>query len=69
MTQPRIAVGTGHARVEGRLKVTGQALYAADQKVDGFVHAVMVDATVGKGRITGSPAVPLSRPMVGPSAS
>jgi len=53
MTQPRIAVGTGHARVEGRLKVTGQARYTADHQVDGFVHAVMVDATVGKGRITG----------------
>jgi xanthine dehydrogenase YagR molybdenum-binding subunit len=53
MTQPRTAVGVGHARVEGRLKVTGQAHYAADQNIDGMLHAVIVDATTGRGRITG----------------
>lgn len=53
MTQPRTAVGVGHARVEGRLKVTGQADYAADQNIVGMLHAVIVDATIGRGRITG----------------
>ncbi|MGW3725047.1 xanthine dehydrogenase family protein molybdopterin-binding subunit [Streptomyces sp. NPDC000851] len=51
--QPQAAVGAPLSRVDGRLKVTGQAKYAADQHVDGVVHAVVVDSSVGKGRITG----------------
>jgi xanthine dehydrogenase YagR molybdenum-binding subunit len=39
--------------VDGRLKVTGQAKYAADHDIDGAVHAVIVDSSVGRGRITG----------------
>jgi xanthine dehydrogenase YagR molybdenum-binding subunit len=38
--------------VDGRLKVTGKAQYAAEFDVDGAVHAVIVDASVGRGRIT-----------------
>jgi xanthine dehydrogenase YagR molybdenum-binding subunit len=53
MTQPQIAVGTPQSRVDGRLKVTGRAPYAADHVIDGVVHAVVVDAHVGRGRITG----------------
>lgn len=53
MTQPRTAVGADKRRVDGRLKVTGAARYAADHQVDGVLHAVMVDATIGRGRITG----------------
>ncbi|MEU0499380.1 molybdopterin cofactor-binding domain-containing protein [Mycobacterium sp. NPDC006124] len=52
MTQPQIAVGTAQSRVDGRLKVTGAATYAADHAVDGVAYAVMVDSTVGRGRIT-----------------
>jgi xanthine dehydrogenase YagR molybdenum-binding subunit len=33
--------------------VTGAARYAADHLVDGVVHAVLVDSTIGRGRITG----------------
>lgn len=51
--QPQAAVGTPLSRVDGRLKVTGQAPYAADHHIDGVVHAVIVDSTVGRGRITG----------------
>jgi xanthine dehydrogenase YagR molybdenum-binding subunit len=51
--QPQIAVGTPQSRVDGRLKVTGAAPYAADHAIDGVVYAVMVDSTVGRGRITG----------------
>ncbi|MGI5429637.1 xanthine dehydrogenase family protein molybdopterin-binding subunit [Streptomyces sp. CA-179760] len=50
--QPQAAVGAPLSRVDGRLKVTGQAKYAADQHVDGIVHAVVVDSSIGKGRIT-----------------
>jgi xanthine dehydrogenase YagR molybdenum-binding subunit len=51
--QPPIAVGTPQSRVDGRLKVTGRALYAADHPVDGVVYAAVVDSSVGRGRITG----------------
>jgi xanthine dehydrogenase YagR molybdenum-binding subunit len=50
--QPQAAVGAPLSRVDGRAKVTGQALYAAEHDVDGAVHAVIVDASIGRGRIT-----------------
>jgi xanthine dehydrogenase YagR molybdenum-binding subunit len=50
--QPQSAVGAPLSRVDGRLKVTGKALYAAEHDVDGAVHAVIVDASIGRGRIT-----------------
>jgi xanthine dehydrogenase YagR molybdenum-binding subunit len=53
VTQPRTAVGADKTRVDGRLKVTGAARYAADHPADGVLHAVMVDSTIGLGRITG----------------
>ncbi|MER5443538.1 xanthine dehydrogenase family protein molybdopterin-binding subunit [Streptomyces sp. NPDC002790] len=51
--QPQAAVGAPLSRVEGRLKVTGQAKYAADHEPKGVVHAVVVDADIARGRITG----------------
>ncbi|SDL76603.1 xanthine dehydrogenase family protein molybdopterin-binding subunit [Nonomuraea jiangxiensis] len=48
----RRAVGAPLSRVDGRLKVTGQAKYAADHPADGVVHAVIVGSTVSRGRIT-----------------
>ncbi len=53
MTPPRAAVGTPQSRVDGRLKVTGRARYAADHPADGVLHAAVVDSSVGRGRITG----------------
>ncbi|MEW1837143.1 xanthine dehydrogenase family protein molybdopterin-binding subunit [Nonomuraea angiospora] len=50
--QPQAAVGAPLSRVDGRLKVTGKALYAAEHDVDGVVHAVIVDSSIGRGRIT-----------------
>ncbi|WP_431914594.1 xanthine dehydrogenase family protein molybdopterin-binding subunit [Nonomuraea jabiensis] len=50
--QPQEAVGAPLSRVDGRLKVTGKALYAAEHDVDGVVHAVIVDSGIGRGRIT-----------------
>ncbi|MFH9065716.1 xanthine dehydrogenase family protein molybdopterin-binding subunit [Streptomyces coeruleorubidus] len=50
--QPRAAVGAPLSRVDGPLKVTGKAQYAAEFDVDGVVHAVIVDASIGRGRIT-----------------
>ncbi|MEV0643261.1 xanthine dehydrogenase family protein molybdopterin-binding subunit [Streptomyces sp. NPDC050619] len=53
MSQPQAAVGAGVPRVDARLKVTGGAKYAADNSPDGVVHAVIVEGSVGRGRITG----------------
>ncbi|MEV4033551.1 xanthine dehydrogenase family protein molybdopterin-binding subunit [Streptomyces umbrinus] len=51
--QPNAAVGAPLSRVDGRLKVTGGADYAADHDIEGVVHGVIVDASIGRGRITG----------------
>ncbi|MGX1673224.1 xanthine dehydrogenase family protein molybdopterin-binding subunit [Streptomyces sp. NPDC055400] len=51
--QPQSAVGAPLSRVDGRLKVTGQARYAAEHDVEGAVHGVIVDSSIGRGRITG----------------
>ena len=53
MSPPRApsVLGRPLNRVEGRLKVTGAARYAADHPVPGLVHAVLVTSTIAKGRI------------------
>jgi xanthine dehydrogenase YagR molybdenum-binding subunit len=51
--QPQAAVGAPLSRVDGRLKVTGAAKYASDHEPRRLVHTVVVDSSVGKGRITG----------------
>jgi xanthine dehydrogenase YagR molybdenum-binding subunit len=53
MSQPQAAVGAGLPRVDARLRVTGGAKYAADNSPDGVVHAVIVEGSIGRGRITG----------------
>ncbi|WP_328501041.1 xanthine dehydrogenase family protein molybdopterin-binding subunit [Streptomyces sp. NBC_00457] len=53
MSQPQAAVGAAVPRVDARLRVTGRAKYAADNSPDGVVHAVIVDSSVGRGRVTG----------------
>lgn len=44
-------VGRAHPRVDGALKVTGRAKYAAEFFADGMVYAAAVPATIAKGRI------------------
>jgi xanthine dehydrogenase YagR molybdenum-binding subunit len=44
-------VGQPLPRVNGVLKVTGRATYAADHALPNLVHAVMVTSTVATGRI------------------
>jgi xanthine dehydrogenase YagR molybdenum-binding subunit len=46
------AVGQPLSRVDGPLKVTGRADYAADHDLPGLVHAVLVTATTGRGTTT-----------------
>ncbi|ASP94950.1 xanthine dehydrogenase family protein molybdopterin-binding subunit [Sinorhizobium meliloti] len=45
------AIGKSLSRIDGRLKVTGQATYAAEFNQEGQAHAVIVGSTVGLGRI------------------
>ena len=45
------AVGASLSRVDGPLKVTGKARYAADNPVPDFVHAVLVCSTVAAGTV------------------
>ena len=52
MNQPvRPAIGKPVERVDGRLKVTGSARYAAEFKVTNLTHAVIVMSTIASGRI------------------
>jgi xanthine dehydrogenase YagR molybdenum-binding subunit len=44
-------LGTPVNRVDGRLKVTGAAKYAADNALDGMVHGYLLLSTVGRGTI------------------
>lgn len=41
----------GMVRPDGRAKLTGAALYSADNTTEGMVHAVLVNATVPCGRV------------------
>jgi xanthine dehydrogenase YagR molybdenum-binding subunit len=45
------AVGTALSRVDGRVKVTGQARYAFEEPVEGAVYAAAVTATIAAGVI------------------
>lgn len=47
------AVGKPLDRVDGRLKVTGAARYAAEHDYPNLAHAVLVTSTVSKGAIAG----------------
>jgi len=46
-------IGQPIDRIDGRLKVTGRATYAAEFAVPGIVHAVLVQSTVAAGAVTG----------------
>ncbi|MBE7212901.1 MAG: xanthine dehydrogenase family protein molybdopterin-binding subunit, partial [Gluconacetobacter diazotrophicus] len=46
-----IPTGQEHARVDGRLKVTGRAQYAAEIPLPGLVHAALVQSTIPAGRL------------------
>jgi xanthine dehydrogenase YagR molybdenum-binding subunit len=45
------SIGKPISRVDGILKVTGNAIYTADQPVPGLTHAVLVVSSIAKGRI------------------
>ena len=43
--------GQPMSRIDGPLKVTGRATYAADHKPDGLLHAALAVATISRGRV------------------
>lgn len=47
------AIGASPRRIDGRLKVTGAALYTADRNLPGMLHAYGVFSTIASGRVTG----------------
>ena len=58
---PDPLVGAPLSRVDGPLKVTGAAHYAADNPVPDFLHAVLVCSTVASGAVQGVDAGEASR--------
>lgn len=46
------SVGTPVSRVDGRVKVLGQATYAAEHDIPSVLYAVIVGSTISKGTIT-----------------
>ena len=47
------AIGRATPRIDGRLKVTGEARYAADVPIANLAHAFLVTSDIAKGRIAG----------------
>lgn len=54
-------IGQGIDRLDGRLKVTGQATYSAEHKLPRLAYGVMVLSTVPKGRITAIDSASIQR--------
>jgi len=56
MTEPLVpgnrVIGQPISRVDGPLKVSGRASYAADYGAPGLVHGVIVSSTIAAGRVT-----------------
>lgn len=50
-TIPKPLIGQGFDRVDGRAKVTGAAHYTAEIPLPGVVHAVLVGARIGRGKV------------------
>ncbi len=49
--QPNGLIGQGPRRIDGAVKVRGEALYGADQPAAGAAHAVLVTSPIARGRI------------------
>ena len=47
----QVAIGAPVMRIDGPLKVTGQARYAAEHPTPSLAHGVVVNSTIAKGRI------------------
>jgi xanthine dehydrogenase YagR molybdenum-binding subunit len=45
------SIGAGLNRVDGRLKVSGGARYAGEEPIAHVAHGVLIQSTIGKGRV------------------
>ena len=45
-------MGVATPRIEGRAKVTGAAIYAAETLAGEMLHAVLVESPIARGRVT-----------------
>jgi xanthine dehydrogenase YagR molybdenum-binding subunit len=61
MANVKQAVGTPMSRVDGRLKVTGGARYAAEFQVKDVAYGVLVLSTIAKGKIVKIDAAPAEK--------
>ncbi|MBP2315378.1 xanthine dehydrogenase family protein molybdopterin-binding subunit [Azospirillum soli] len=52
LREPGAQIGKPVSRVDGRLKVTGGAKYAAEFSAPGLAHGYIVSSTIARGRIT-----------------
>ena len=59
---PSAVIGSDTPRIDGPLKTTGVAQYAADYHFPGLVHAVSVSSTVAAGTIR---SIDITRLQVG----
>src|SRR5438876_570000 len=53
MNRAQTAVGKPVDRVDGRLKVTGAARYAAEAQIPDVTYAVLVPSTIARGKVRG----------------
>ncbi len=51
LIHPNGMIGSDRRRIDGAAKVTGRALYGADQSVPGAAHAWLATAAIARGRI------------------
>src|SRR5687768_9346495 len=51
LREARNFLGKPYSRVDGVLKVTGQALYASEHPMERLTHAALVHSPIAKGRI------------------
>ena len=65
LPDPNAVIGKPIDRRDGRAKVMGTVLYAADHPIRGVLHAVMVTSTIASGRITRLDAGHQRRPARG----
>ena len=50
--EPKENMGRPEPRIDGRLKVTGAALYGADHKIANPLYGVLITSEISKGKIT-----------------
>src|SRR5579872_2024797 len=53
MAAPQGVIGKPRSRIDGRAKVTGEALYPSDISIANLAHAALVVSAISRGRVSG----------------